>query len=109
MTRPGLVMTENVGPNGRGAHLTARAQTLSALAIFLSRQLRTPVSEKTGLNGKYDFTLEYMPPRDDLSYETSLPGLPVAVEKQLGLKLQVKNVPIDMLVIDHVDRIPTDN
>jgi len=49
-----------------------------------------------------------MPPRDDLSYETSLPGLPVAVEKQLGLKLQVKNVPIDMLVIDHLDKIPTE-
>jgi len=80
------------------------------------------VADKTGLSGIYEFTLEYAallvrPGAEPVSTPgiASDPGdigptIFVAVEKQLGLKLvKLKSVPIDVLVIDHADRVPTED
>ncbi len=81
---------------------------------------RARVSDHTGLNGIYDIRVEYTAPpgppqariRDDAVQISTDPGPSLfnAVEKQLGLKLQkVKDVPVDVLVIDHADQTPTEN
>jgi uncharacterized protein (TIGR03435 family) len=56
------------------------------------------------------------PPQGDVSAAASdqsgggLPTIFTAVEKQLGLRLEkVKDVPLDVIVIDHVDKVPTEN
>lgn len=87
------------------------------------------VVDKTGLQGKFDFTLEFAgslqlpaslrPPRNDaqpapVSPTSNLdgagPSLFTALRQQLGLELRkVKPVSQDLLVIDHVDRVPTEN
>jgi uncharacterized protein (TIGR03435 family) len=41
--------------------------------------------------------------------ESSLPSIFAAVEEQLGLKLVSQKVPVEMFVIDHVDKEPTEN
>jgi uncharacterized protein (TIGR03435 family) len=45
----------------------------------------------------------------DDATDSSLPSIFTAVQEQLGLKLIPQKVPVQMLVIDHIDRIPTEN
>lgn len=83
------------------------------------------VMDHTGLTGTYDFTLEYIggmllsagsqiaggveTPADPVGGGGG-PTLAAALEKQLGLTLKkVKDVPVDMIVVDHADKVPTDN
>jgi uncharacterized protein (TIGR03435 family) len=77
-----------------------------ALASVLSRPAGQPVVDRTGLTGIYDFTLSYAPANDPNS---SLPDFFTALQEQLGLKLQPQKIPVDVLVIDHADKIPTEN
>ncbi len=86
------------------------------------------VVNKTGLPGIYEFTLEFagsilmpgsLPPPVTAGQPEAptaadptegAPNLFTAVEKQLGLKLQkVKEVPVDVLVIDRAEKVPTEN
>jgi uncharacterized protein (TIGR03435 family) len=76
------------------------------------------VVDKTGLEGKYSFTLEfagqwgpggaYLEAPPDGAGDT-VPNLFDALWQQLGLKLEEKKTQLDVLVIDHVDRVPTEN
>jgi uncharacterized protein (TIGR03435 family) len=77
-----------------------------ALASILSRPAGQPVVDKTGLTGTYDFKLSYASANDPNS---SLPDFFTALQEQLGLKLVPQKVLVDILVIDHVDKTPTDN
>lgn len=111
-------------------HLTARGMPLSSLLFQLGAQLGTitgpntfapgRVVDKTGLTGKYDFNLEYaggggiggalsLPTSADASEPAGGPGLIEAIEKQLGLKLTKNAAPFDVLVIDHAEKMPTEN
>lgn len=76
------------------------------LASMLSRPAGQPVVDKTGITGSYDIHLTYAPANDPNS---ALPSIFTAVQEQLGLKLVPQKVPVDTLVIDHVDKIPTEN
>jgi uncharacterized protein (TIGR03435 family) len=66
------------------------------------------IVDKTGLTGKYNFNLEYTVPRRDGS-ETGGLDLIGALEKQLGLRLEQKKIVKDVLVIDHVEKVPANN
>ncbi len=89
---------------------------------MLGNQIGKPVLDKTGLTGKYDFSLEYsidlkmMPlppgmlpvtPNDDASEPR--PRLADAVQRQLGLRLLSGKAQLDVIVIDKIDRVPTEN
>ncbi len=102
--------------------LTGGRQSVSDLAGFLGGELQRPVVDLTGLTGKFDFSLAYS--RDGLRARqlpagasaaavddapSGGPGLRKAVQDQLGLNLESKKDPIDILVIDHVDKVPTGN
>jgi uncharacterized protein (TIGR03435 family) len=60
-----------------------------------------PVVNETGLAGTYEFTMTFAP---EGSTDSSLPSVFTALEEQLGLKLEPRTVPVEMLVIDHVER-----
>jgi uncharacterized protein (TIGR03435 family) len=73
------------------------------------------VVDKTGLSGRFDFDLEFAP--DQLPQGPPLPGAPspppidpngpsifTALQEQLGLKLESARGPVEVLVIDHVER-----
>jgi uncharacterized protein (TIGR03435 family) len=125
LERAGMSSTMRMGPKGASSHMTARAQTVTALAGLLTMQLRRPVTDKTGLTAKYDFTLEYapeggmmgnmringMPPPapNSLDAEESGPTLMSAVQEQLGLKLEARKTPTEMVVIDRMEKTPTEN
>ena len=75
-------------------------------AQILSHPAGGPVVDKTGIAGNYDIKLSYAPANDSNS---SLPSLFTALQEQLGLKLESQKVPVDYLIIDHVERTPTEN
>jgi uncharacterized protein (TIGR03435 family) len=67
------------------------------------------VVDKTGLTGKYSFTLTYSPEQADPSGpDDAAPSIFAALQEQLGLKLQPGTEPADVVVVDHVER-PTQN
>jgi uncharacterized protein (TIGR03435 family) len=90
------------------ASYSSQGGTIEHFASMLAGQLQAPVTDATGLTGKYDFTLKWIAgdshPGDDpgLNLEGSLP-------QQLGLMLKKMKGPVDVLVVDHVDRAPSDN
>jgi bla regulator protein BlaR1 len=89
--------------------LVAQGVPVRALLFHLSRQLHRTILDETGLSGTYDFTLKLSDaiplgmdrPAPPESYE---PAVSTAIEQQLGLQLEPKNVRLEVLVIDHVER-----
>ena len=94
-----------VGPTG-DTGLIAGGFSMSQFAQFLQRVGR-PVIDKTGLTGRYDFDLAFAPlgssPADAPS-DPARPSFLIALEEQLGLKLQSTNGPLDVIVIDSIEQ-----
>jgi bla regulator protein BlaR1 len=103
---------------GRG-QLTGMGAPLQMLANILSSQLGRPVVDKTALTGKYDFKLEWTPdagqgggPAGPLPPGVDQPPPPdpngptlfTAIQEQLGLRLESQRGPMEMIVIDHVEK-----
>jgi uncharacterized protein (TIGR03435 family) len=91
--------------------------SMDQLALELTRDLRQPVADATGLKGKYDFVMYWaleLPERPSAPggevpvASAPLPTLSEALQK-LGLKLERKKAPADLLVVDHVEKAPTEN
>jgi uncharacterized protein (TIGR03435 family) len=103
--------------------LLASHESMTDLASRFSNQLGRPVADETGLTGVYDFTLEYAPgasigplppppPGVDGGSTASTPDAAdifSAIQAQIGLKLQQKKGPVDLLIIDHIEKVPTEN
>jgi uncharacterized protein (TIGR03435 family) len=120
--------------NGR-MRMIASKQPIARLADMLANQLGRPVVDKTGLTGEYDYKLEFsseglsggafggLPPPPPPPPGTGgpapvaagpadtsdAPGLLAAVQEQLGLRLDQKKGPLDLLVIDRAEKVPTEN
>jgi uncharacterized protein (TIGR03435 family) len=77
--------------------IDATACSMGCLATKLAEVLHAPVTDATGVEGRFDFKLEWTP--DDL--QTAV--LP-ALEEQLGLKLAGRKIPTDVIVIDSAER-----
>ena len=97
--------------NGPNELFVASALTIDGLVSELSLVTGKTVIDKTGLTGKYDIRLEYLP--DDMMSRPNdpaetQPGLFTAIEQQLGLKLTAVTGTRQIIVIDHIDR-PTGN
>jgi uncharacterized protein (TIGR03435 family) len=94
-----------VFPNAPGVH--AKQITMQRLAELLSMKLDRPVADNTGVPGVFDIELTWTPdtapPDADLG-----PSVFTAIQEQLGLKLQARKLPIEVLVIDHISK-PTAN
>ncbi len=104
----------NIRMTGRG-ELVLDTMGLDMFAEALSQQLGRLVVNKTGLTGKYDFTLKWTPdegqgpmggPAGDGAPppDASGPSIFTALEEQIGLKLDSQKGPTDTIVIEHVER-----
>ena len=86
-------------------------RTADVIATVLSRQFEREVVNRTGLSGKYDFQLDWTPdsgPCPAAGDAVGLPSIYGAIQQQLGLKLEAAKGPVELLVIDHVER-PSEN
>jgi len=95
--------------------VTATGASVSMLIAPLSRQLGRTIVDKTGLTGSYDFTLEWTPdnaapppaggsPPEAAAPDQSAPDIFTAIQEQLGLKLESTKGPVDVIVIDHIEK-----
>jgi uncharacterized protein (TIGR03435 family) len=80
------------------------AMTMTTLVGILARNTDRVVIDETGLQGTFDVTLEWSPDQT----ATDKPSIFTAVQEQLGLKLESAREPVDVLVIDHIER-PSEN
>ena len=67
-----------------------------------------PVINKTNLNGLYDFRLQFSGEALSGNPDAAGPSIFTAIQEQLGLRLEPSKGPVDVLVIDHVER-PSEN
>ena len=117
---PSGSMSMSMSPQGMRTFI-ARGATMQQTVNLLSNQLGTTVIHRTGLTGKYDYTLEFAPdlgvgfsmePHPDAPSQGSEsapsspqgPSLSTALTEQLGLKLEVQGEPVDVIVIDHIEQ-----
>jgi uncharacterized protein (TIGR03435 family) len=108
--RPGGQLCNGFRTMGPG-RIVAGAVPMSLLAQFLEMPLSRNVLDRTGLQGTFDLELQYEPDRLQLrSPNTPAPdpssvSVFTAVREQLGLRLESTKAPVDVLVIDHVERL----
>jgi uncharacterized protein (TIGR03435 family) len=91
--------------NATHKEMTGHNATVAGLIQTLAWDLDRPIVDKTGLKGNYDFKLEWSPDENDPSGIS----LFTAIKEQLGLRLDSAKGPVNVLVIEHADRVPTDN
>jgi uncharacterized protein (TIGR03435 family) len=96
-------------PPNPGGSMNVGAGTMPQIAQRLSGAAGRTVLDKTGLDGVYGFLVIFTPMNATNPPEGAPPDFFTAVEQQLGLKLQPNKEPIEVLVVDHADRTPTDN
>lgn len=83
---------------------------LAPLVELLADKLGGPVRDDTGLQGKYDIALFWsMRPLSAQPDAETGPNLLAAVQEQLGLKLEKAKGPVEMVVVDHAEKVPTGN
>ena len=102
--------------------------TMARLTATLGMALGRPVVDKTGLTGAYDITLDFSPegmgpgPKGPAPGEgggnpaeaprasnDSGPTIFAALQEQLGLKLESRKGPVDLLVVESVEKVPIKN
>jgi len=90
----------NTLPDGT-SHMVAANTSMAMLANYIGNRLGAMVVDKTGLTGVYDFKLDWAP---DERPDSSAPSLVTALRDQLGLRLESGKNPVEVLVIDSIER-----
>jgi uncharacterized protein (TIGR03435 family) len=114
---PKVKKEESHGPGdgdmeSSSGHMTAKAVTMNHLVTFLAgprAALGRVVIDQTGLDGVYSFTLNWTPEGINPSGPDSQPPLLAALQEQLGLKVETRKAPVEILFIDHAEKIPAEN
>lgn len=109
---PRLTPHSDTAPRTRGGcgRLVGRRVTTETIATMLSRQVDHEVFNRTGVSGEYDIQLDFTPdsgPCQAASVATDPSGLPsiyTAVQEQLGLKMEAGKAPVEVLVIDRLEK-----
>ena len=109
-TKPSLIVFRPaVRENSEGTIQLAVTNTaLTELVNTLSDVLARPVIDRTGIGGKFDFTLEYDPNTDSPDPVSQLadPSLFAAFQRELGLRFEATKAPVSILVIDQIEMPP---
>jgi uncharacterized protein (TIGR03435 family) len=87
--------------------------TMQRLADYLARMLNRPVIDKTESKAVYDMHLKFTPESAATEKVSANPDAPptifTALPEQLGLKLQSEKVTVPVVVVDHIEKTPTEN
>jgi uncharacterized protein (TIGR03435 family) len=98
---------------GHHAFVNAPLEAVAAAIGICTGNALPPVVDQTNLKGRYDFTLRNLPPPPpDAPAPTDddkLAACGLIAQQDLGLTLTRAKAPVDILVIDHADKVPTEN
>jgi uncharacterized protein (TIGR03435 family) len=88
--------------------------TMAELAQKLSQlsAVNGLVVDQTGISGSFEFRIRMAADEEIMRSEAlhgEAPSIFPLIERQLGLKLESRKVPLEVLVIDHAERVPTEN
>ncbi len=95
--------------------LTATGFSMERMADWLARRVDRPVVDKTGVAGAFNFRLEYAPEQNSSTTAEgaapaeSAPSIFTAIQEQLGLRLAPQQLPVEIVVVDRLERTPTEN
>ncbi|MBV8843632.1 MAG: TIGR03435 family protein [Bryobacterales bacterium] len=95
--------------NWSSGKMDAKNASIRQIADFLARQLGQPVEDQTSLKGAFDLKLTWTADDPLADAAADAPSIFTAVQEQLGLKLQPAKVIIDIVVVDRIERMPTEN
>jgi uncharacterized protein (TIGR03435 family) len=104
-----------VKPSGSGKMAAAFTHvTLAQLSEMAQSPLQGVVVDQTGLKGSYDFTLDMSPFMGGGDFrptgiEDVITMIIQAANEQLGIKIEQKKVPSELLIVDHVEKVPVEN
>ena len=99
-----VTQTCSAGGTGRPDGVEVHAITMTRFANLLSNVMRELVVDETGMPGPYDFTASWRPDVGPIDPAESRPSMFTALEEQLGLVLKPESRPVDVLVIDNIER-----
>lgn len=88
--------------------LIGRKVTMDQLAETLVYQVETSVFNKTGYSGTFDLDLDYASGGPSTA-DDDVPSIFVALQEQLGLRLEKQMAPVEILVVDHMEKKPSTN
>ena len=110
--RSGIMPIPGAGPDGiQRLRMSVTNFTMQEFADSLSISFDRPVLDRTGVNGRFDFSMEFdadPPDPGRLMPKIGGPGLIASLREQLGLRLQATKAQVDVLAIDSIQR-PSDN
>lgn len=93
------------GSGGPGA-ISMPSATMKSFAGMLTSRLERPVDDRTGAEGDYEVKLRFAPEGDE---DSALPSIFTALQEEMGIQLKSAKVPVEMVVIDHLGKAPTEN
>jgi len=94
------------GGSGGPGTIDMPSTTMQSFAGMLTARLKRPVGDKTGAAGDYEVRLRFAPDGDA---ESPLPSIFTTLREEMGLRLEPAKVPVEMVVIDHLEKAPTEN
>jgi len=93
-----------------GCRMQWYSDNLDRIRLILSSELNAPINDATGLTGVFNYVLSYGPPATQPNRpDDAPPPLIDAVADQLGLRIEKRKGEITFLIVDSVDKTPTEN
>jgi len=110
----------NIDPQPNRMVVNIQRTPVSQLVEGLSNILRAPIIDETGLKGKYDVSIDVAKYLPDIQARVDgggrggppidpIPIIMTGIQEELGLKLESRKMPLDLLIIDHAEKVPTEN
>jgi uncharacterized protein (TIGR03435 family) len=99
-------------PDQKTMKVVVQRTPMSQLVEMLGNVLRSPVVDLTELKGRYDITLElakYIPDRSSTEPMDPLAIITRGLQDELGLKIEPRKLPIDLVIVDRAEKLPVEN
>jgi uncharacterized protein (TIGR03435 family) len=95
--------------SSNNTHYVGTSISMDTFVTFLSGQMDLPVLDMTGLTGTYDVKLDWINQQQADTEPAAGQSIQDALQDQLGLKFERRKAPVDIVIVDHAEKVPTEN
>ena len=119
--KKGLKMTESaadgeslIEPQSKRMALAMQRTSMAEIATVISRVLQTPVVDETHLKGRYDAVFDMTKYAQDMHPAEGVPVdmaavMATALREEIGLRIELQKTAVDIVVVDHAEKMPQAN